>query len=120
MLLRQRARARTLAVLLSVAVCGGTLNWGHVGGDDRACAPGLVQHDHSAHRIIAQTQVAASQGEHCNLCHLLRLLHTALPTESLLASNVSTIEARRAVDGALAAAILNFHVPSRAPPAAVL
>lgn len=117
-MLRQRARA--LAVLLSIAVCGGALNWAHVGGDDPGCAPQLVQHDHSAHRFTADRHTPASPDEHCNLCHLLRLLHTALPTESLLASNVSTVAAGQPVENALAAAILNFQLPSRAPPPVVL
>lgn len=118
MLLRQRARVRALVVLLSVAVCGGALNWGHVGGDDPGCAPTLVQHNHSAHRFTTDSQAPVSQDQHCNLCHLLRLLHTAIPTESLLASNVSQLEARRAADSAPATVISNFDIPSRAPPAA--
>ena len=43
--LHRRLYARVFALLLSVAVCGGTLNWGHAGGDDPECAPQIVQHD---------------------------------------------------------------------------
>ena len=116
-LLRRRMRAQTLALLLSVVVCGGALNWGHIGGDDPGCAPQLIQHDHFAHRFTAAGQTPASQDDHCTLCHLLRLLHTAVPTESLLAGNVSPIEARRAADTKVAPALFDSAVPSRAPPA---
>src|SRR5579872_7146468 len=101
----RRLYPRALAVLLSIAVCGGALNWGHVGGDDPDCAPQLVQHNHAAHRFTAERRAPAPPDEHCTLCHLLRLLHTALPTESLVASNVSQFEARRAADSALATAL---------------
>jgi hypothetical protein len=118
--LRRCARTRALVVLLSVAVCGAALNWGHEGGDDPGCAPALVQHDHAAHRFTPDRQPPVPQDQHCNLCHLLRLLHTAIPAESLLASNVSQFEARRAADSAPAIVTSNFDIPSRAPPAAAL
>jgi hypothetical protein len=118
--LHRRLYARALALLLSVAVCGGTLNWGHIGGDDPDCAPQLVQHDHTAHRFTASSRATNAQDEHCNLCHLLRLLHTALPGGSLLDSRVSPVEARRIVDSRLVTSIFSVTVPSRAPPAASL
>ena len=118
--LRQRLLTRAFAVLLTIVTGGGMLNWGHVGDDDPRCAPQLVQHDHSAHRFAAERRPPASQDDHCTLCHLLRLLHTALPTESLLARHVSQVETRRTADSSVAAASLHFHVPSRAPPTAAL
>jgi hypothetical protein len=118
--LRQRLLTRAFAVLLSIVTGGGALNWGHVGGDDPGCAPQLVQHDHSAHRFSAERQAPESQDDHCTLCHLLRLMCTALPTKSLVASHVSQVETRRSVESAIAAASFNLHVPSRAPPTAAL
>jgi len=114
--LHRRLYARVFALLLSVAVCGGTLNWGHAGGDDPECAPQLVQHDHAAHRFSADTRSSRSPDEHCNLCHLLRLLHTALPSGSLLDSRVAPAEARRIVDSDLVTSIFSVTIPSRAPP----
>ena len=118
--LHRRVCTRAFALLLSIAVCGGTLNWGHAGGDDPDCAPQLVQHDHAAHRFKAETHRTGSQDEHCNLCHLLRLLHTALPSGSLLDNRVSPVETRRVVDSGLITSIFTITIPSRAPPAVSL
>ncbi len=118
--LHRRLIPRALALLLSIVVCGGSLNWGHAGGDDPDCAPQLVQHDHAAHRFRADTHRTTAQDEHCTLCHLLRLLHTALPSGSLLDSRVSPIETRRMVDSGLVTSIFSVTLPSRAPPAASL
>ena len=118
--LHRRFSARAFALLLSIAVCGGTLNWGHAGGDDPDCAPQFVQHDHAAHRFTADTHPTGSPDEHCNLCHLLRLLHTALPSGSLLDNRVSPLETRRVVDSGLITSIFTVTLPSRAPPAASL
>ncbi|HZR23904.1 MAG TPA: hypothetical protein VFA59_09980 [Vicinamibacterales bacterium] len=117
---RQRLCARAFALLLSVAVCGGTLNWGHAGGDDPECEPQLVQHDHTAHRFTAETQQTGSQDEHCNLCHLLRLLQSALPSGSLLNNRVSPLDTRRIADSDLVTPIVSVTIQSRAPPAASL
>lgn len=118
--LHRRLGERIFVLLLSVAICGGTLNWGHAGGDDPECAPQFVQHDHAAHRFRADTQPTGPQDEHCTLCHLLRSLHSALPTGSLLDNRVSPIEARRIVDSGFVTSIFTVTVPSRAPPAASL
>lgn len=118
--LHRRLFPRALALLLTVVVCGGSLNWGHAGGDDPDCAPQLVQHDHAAHRFRAATSPTAPQDEHCTLCHLLRLLHTALPGGSLLDGRVSPVELRRMVDSGLVTSIFVVTLPSRAPPAASL
>ena len=115
--LHRRLSARAFALLLSVAVCGGALNWGHAGGDDPECAPQIVQHDHEAHRFTVDTQRTGSQDDHCNLCHLLRLMHTALPTGSLLDNRVSPLGTRRIIDSGFIPSIFNLTIPSRAPPA---
>ena len=117
--LHRRLCARTFALLLSVAVCGGTVNWGHAGGDDPESEPQLVHHDHAAHRFTADTERAGAPDEHCNLCHLLRLLHTALPSGSLLYNRVSPLDTRRIVDLGFITPIFSVTIQSRAPPASV-
>ncbi len=116
----RRLYPRALALLLSVAVCGGALNWGHVGGDDPDCAPQLVQHNHAAHRLTSTSRTTSPQDEHCNLCHLLRLLHTAVSGGSLLDSRVAVVESRPMIDRRLVPSIFSVVVPSRAPPAVSL
>jgi hypothetical protein len=116
----RRLHSRALALLLSFAVCGGALNWGHIGGDDPDCAPQLVQHNHAAHRFTAASQTSSPQDQHCNLCHLLRVLHTAVSNGSLLDSRVATMESRFVLDSRLVTSLFSVAVPSRAPPLAVL
>ncbi len=118
--LHRRLYPRALALLLSVAICSGALTWGHAGGDDPDCAPQLVQHDHAAHRFTAAPRTTAPHDEHCTLCHLLRALHTALPSGSLLDGRVWPVNARRMVDSCLVTSIFSLTIPSRAPPAASL
>jgi hypothetical protein len=116
--LHRRLYQRALALVLSMAVCGGALNWGHVGGDDPDCTPQLVQHDHAAHRFTAPSRTTSPQEEHCTLCHLLRLLHTAVSGGSLPGSRVANVESRLVVDSRLLTSLFTVVVPSRAPPAA--
>ena len=116
----RRLHSRALALVLSFAVCGGALSWGHIGGDDPDCTPQLVQHDPAAHRVTAPSRSSSPQDEHCNLCHLLRLLHTAVSGGSLLDSRVATVESRSVIDSGLVTSIFSVVVPSRAPPAASL
>jgi hypothetical protein len=116
----RRLHSRALALVLSVAVCGGALSWGHIGGDDPDCAPQLVQHNHAAHRFTTTSRTSPQQDEHCNLCHLLRLLHTAVSGGSLLDNRVAAVESRLVVDSRLVTSIFTVVVPSRAPPAALL
>jgi hypothetical protein len=115
-----RSWTRTVAALLAVVVLGGTADWGHAGGDDAACNPTVVQHDHAAHRFISQTQAPGAPANHCDLCHLLRLLHTALSVKPSTAALVSRVAARRPPDGVHTVALVTFGVPSRAPPAFAL
>src|SRR5262245_58115368 len=75
--IRTRFSTRAIAALLALLVCGSTLDWGHVGGDDRDCITVLVQHDHNAHRL-STAAVSASHNDHCLICHSLRLLHHAV------------------------------------------
>jgi hypothetical protein len=115
-----RLGSRALALLLSVAVCGGALNWGHIGGDDPDCAPQLVQHNHAAHRFTPPARTTSPQDQHCNVCHLLRVLHTAVSGGSLFDNRVATVEPRLVVDSRLITSIFSVAVPSRAPPDALL
>jgi hypothetical protein len=69
---------RALAALLAFVVCGGALDWGHGGGDDRACDPTPVVHDHNAHRFSSAPSQSTPPAEHCYICHSLRLLYTSL------------------------------------------
>jgi hypothetical protein len=65
---------RGVTVVLAVMVCGGSLDWGHVGGDDPDCNVVLVLHNHAAHRLSA-APLSSTSGDHCFICHSLRLLH---------------------------------------------
>ena len=69
--------SRCVAALLAVLVCGSTLGWGHVGGDDRDCNLVILHHDHTAHRLSAAPS-GESTGDHCYICHSLRLLNQAV------------------------------------------
>src|SRR5579864_160016 len=115
-LLRRHLRTRTVAALLALAICGST----HVRADDPGCAPVLSYHDHAAHRFTTSTNSPASPADHCNLCHLQRLLHTALSAQSFVATIVHQTETRRPTDAALTASTFSFTLPSRAPPASQL
>src|SRR5438105_2635794 len=68
---------RALAAVLAFVVCGGALNWGHVGGDDPDCDSTPVVHDHNAHRFNSAPR-STPPADHCYLCHSLRSLHTSL------------------------------------------
>ena len=118
--LRRHVRTRSFALLLSVAVCGGSLNGGHAGGDDPACAAALVQHDHAAHKLTTPGHRSDSPDEHCNLCHLQRLLHTALGSVAPAAVAISPSDSARPSEPALAVSMVAGNLSSRAPPANLL
>ena len=113
---RQSVRTRAFALLLSVAVCAATVDWGHTGWDDPACDPVPVLHSHSAHHLTGGGETSDAPADHCSLCHFLRLLHTALSLKSLPASELWQTAERRTPATAVALALLAFNVPSRAPP----
>src|SRR6266566_928145 len=73
---------RAFAALLAVVVCGGALDWGHAGGDDRDCNYSPVVHDHAAHRFTTSPSRSTQPADHCYICHSLRLLHTSLAAGS--------------------------------------
>lgn len=116
----RRAGVRTVAVFLTALVCAGSVGWGHTAWDDPACDPIPVQHDHSAHRLAAQTQQTPPAEGHCYLCHALRLLHVALAAHPADAPQTSSASLYR-VDAPLSVsqAIAGATRP-RAPPVALL
>ncbi len=113
---RHLVASRVLAALLLLVVGGGTLDWGHVGGDDPDCDLVLVHHDHSAHRFSAAPAQTAPAADHCFICHTLRLLHTGLATRGIrVVADVRT----NGVDAAVAVLRDTARLegrPSRAPP----
>jgi hypothetical protein len=114
---RRRLLSRGLAALLTLIVCGGTLDWGHAGGDDPDCNPVLVHHDHSAHHFSAQPPYSSPAPEHCYICHSLRLLHsTLIPTGARVADTVQATFFIRP-DGPSALETVGTARSSRAPPA---
>jgi hypothetical protein len=107
--------SRGVAALLAVLVCGGTLDWGHAGGDDRDCDVVVVHHDHAAHRL-STTPAASTSNDHCYICHSLRLLHQAVTTRyERVVGGVRRVQRLDADVLALRDA-LRVGLSSRAPP----
>jgi hypothetical protein len=108
---------RTLAFALAVVVCGASLDWGHVGGDDPDCSITIVLHDHTAHRFTPAPPAGSQVPEHCYICHSLRLLHNALTaTGSVPGLELSSTNCRHA-GHLLARRVGSAALASRAPPA---
>jgi hypothetical protein len=108
--------SRAFAALLLLLVGGGTLDWGHVGGDDPDCAPVLVRHDSHAHRFSAAPSQTTPPADHCFICHTLRLLHTGLATRGI---RVVADARTNGIDAAVALLTDGSRLegrPSRAPP----
>jgi len=111
---------RALAAVLAAVICGGTLDWGHAGGDDRDCDSALVLHDHSAHRFAAAPSQSTRPADHCYLCHSLRLLHTLLTARgprAIVAVRSTLLRQVASVEVLSGPAIA---LSSRAPPTASL
>jgi hypothetical protein len=119
-LFRRLIRTQVLAVLLAAVIGGGAMDWAHAGWDDPGCDPLPVQHDHSAHRFTTGAHTPAAPSDHCALCHLLRLFHSALSAQSPAPYVLVSAEARRPFDGAKIIQLFSARVPSRAPPALTL
>lgn len=115
---RKGLLTRAVAALLAVMVSGAAFDWGHIGGDDPDCDGFLVAHDHSAHRFSAAPLGSSSpSGDHCYICHSLRVLHVGLTARSeRVALDVHSTQLR---DTSVLAARRTFSVAlsSRAPPA---
>lgn len=117
---RNRFFSRTIAFALAVLVCGGALDWGHIGGDDADCDVVYVAHDHAAHRFAANPNTNSPTADHCYICHSLRLLHIAVTAQQHRAiADVRSGQYRYVVDAA-ANQRAAVHLSSRAPPSVVL
>jgi len=115
-LVRDRLLRRGIAVLFAGLACGGALDWGHIGGDDPDSAIVLFHHDHGAHRISGAPTKSSPSGDHCYICHSLRLLHHAVTSrEQRVAVNLQTVLRLDAAVLALRDG-LRVGVSSRAPP----
>jgi hypothetical protein len=114
---RKRLWTRGLSAFLALLVCGASLGWGHVGGDDPDCDAIPIVHDHSAHRISGQTSPASSPEGHCFICHTLRLLHMTRRARAARLAPPSSVTA--AVQRFLPATRFGFVATgiSRGPPA---
>lgn len=119
-LFRRVVRTHVLAVLLAAVVAGGAMDWAHAGWDDPGCDPLPVQHDHSAHRFTADTRTPTAPSDHCALCHLLRLFHSALSAQLLTPHVAMSAEAGRSFNSGQIVQLFSARVSSRAPPALTL
>jgi hypothetical protein len=97
-------------------VCGGALNWGHLGGDDPEDEPLLVLHDHAAHRFGATPSHSSQSVEHCYLCHSLRLFHTMLVARGARALVAVQSTAFRQFEGVAPFSAFGTARSSRGPP----
>jgi hypothetical protein len=108
--------ARGLAAALTLVVCSGALDWGHVGGDDPDCGGALVHHDHAAHRFRDAPSNLPRPAGHCYICHSLRLLHAALKArEGRVVLGLRSTQYRH-FDGLVARSAPALALSSRAPP----
>lgn len=119
-LFRRLVRTQVLVVVLAAVVSGGAMDWAHAGWDDPGCDPHPIQHDHSAHRFTADTRTPVAPSDHCALCHLLRLFHSALSAQLLAPHVAMSAEAGRSFNGAQIVQLFSARVSSRAPPALTL
>src|SRR5262245_2111964 len=117
---RKRFISRGLAAVLAAVICGGTLDWGHAGGDDPDCDPVFVHHDHSAHRWTATPAQSVPPADHCYICHSLRLLHSSVVARGArVAFTVHSVPYLHVDYRTASGAILSDRSP-RAPPLASL
>jgi hypothetical protein len=108
--------ARGLAAALTLVVCSGALDWGHVGGDDPDCGGALVHHDHAAHRFRGAPSSLPQQAGHCYICHSLRLLHAALKARDGRVILGLRSGRYRHIDCLVARSAPGLALSSRAPP----
>ena len=104
-----------MAATLAVIVCGGALDWGHAGGDDPDCSGAPVSSSRTAQQF-SPALLSGSSGDHCYICHSLRLLHAGLVVrrERVPVDLGSTphLNVRRRAERRS----LSVHLSSRAPP----
>jgi hypothetical protein len=110
--------SRAVAALLALVACGGALNWGHVGGDDRDCdTVAVYHHDHTAHRVSTAALNSSSPNDHCYICHSLRLLHQAVTRRYERVAGTLAAVHRPPVDIIAVRDGSRIGIASRAPPA---
>lgn len=114
---RNRFLSRSVAMLLALLVCGGAVNWGHVGGDDRDCDVTVYHHDHTAHRISTAPANSPTPSDHCYICHTLRLLHQAVTRRHERVAVDLQTAVRHDADVLTVRDGLRVGIASRAPPA---
>ena len=115
--IRQHVLHRALAALLTLVVCGASLDWGHAGGDDPDCNPVLVHHDHNAHHVGAAPANSAPAADHCYICHSLRLFHTTLTARGARVALVVQSTPFWQLDRLAASDAIDLARSPRAPPA---
>ncbi len=113
-LARKHVISRVITAALALIVCGGAVDWGHIGGDDPESNV-VLQHDHEAHRFSAAR--SSTTGDHCYICHSLRLLHTALVARGERVTLTVQSAPFRVVAGLATSNPFAVAVSSRAPPA---
>ncbi len=116
-----RRGRRVLAAVLALVICAGALDWGHTRDDDPTCSRVPVRHDHAAHRLsTAPSSSSTPSGDHCYICHSLKLLHTTLVVRSHGAAPTIQVTGLGQPDEVAVPGAVGAAVSSRAPPAAFL
>ena len=109
---RLRAPSRAIALLLLLLSLAGVP---HFDQADRACAPVLTgEHDESKHAFRA---LAASEHDHCAICHWTRLPRSAFAPTPPFQSPLCTGVAVEPGDPFTHRAPALDRLPARAPPA---
>lgn len=110
---RLRRWARTVALLLLVA----SARLPHLGQDDQACASFGSDGSSQDSSAFGAGSDAASQPEHCAICHWTRLLRSPLTAVGITTTNVGP--AALVLRGTLPLHLdpIHEHLPARAPPA---
>ena len=108
-----RRWARTVALVLLVA----SARLPHVGQDDQLCASVTSNESSPDDSVLGDASGAASQPDHCAICHWTRLLRSPLTVVGISATNVGP--ATLVLRGAIPAHVdpVTGHLPARAPPA---
>lgn len=112
----RRSRLITLLAVFTVfTAMPASLPLWHDEGDDPACAPQLVVHDHGAHRVEAH-EPAPTAPEHCLLCHWAQSFrHATTASRFVLPEAPSALLA--GVEVSALATTVTSGPSGRAPPA---
>lgn len=110
---------RLTAALLALLVCAGSAGLGHAAWDDPGCDPAPIWHNHAAHHFSGPRPEGGPLSDHCELCHSLRLLHTALTVRRPSAVLTPIAAPHRTLRPLFASWQLVSSIPSRAPPSSL-